>query len=381
MPHHFLWQQVYAAAMDRGKSVAKAGQRERVVADAADHIFRLPHISPGDTDPRMQCVEPAKTNDGRGRRWRKMARFLRLPEHEPEGRRQRPEFARGHESEIHLQSGLQKKYAVDPCPRTDVNMMQGAMLTVHVRRPVGQHFLQLDGIPDAECKIDVRPPVFAFRGRRPGDRSTADALVACGEFQQAGPQAGTFFHGKHKPSILLHRPATTRRCKILANPHAGEGRKGESTMKQIALAAAILICSTRVDARVIRIVIEQRESPAFRGQAFGPAGQFETLSGRFYGELDPKDPHNAIITDIQFAPRNARGMVEYSATFAISKPIDMSKSSGVLFYTVPNRGGGSPRDRRKATSASSAAGRATCCRARAYNPSPCPSPGIPMALR
>jgi hypothetical protein len=113
-------------------------------------------------------------------------------------------------------------------------------------------------------------------------------------------------------------------------------------MKQIALAAAILICAARVDARVVRIVVEQRESPAFHGQSFGPAGQYETLSGRFYGELDPKDPHHSIITDIQFAPRNARGMVEYSATFALSKPIDMSKSSGVLFYTVPNRGGGSP---------------------------------------
>src|SRR5712671_8029231 len=118
-------------------------------------------------------------------------------------------------------------------------------------------------------------------------------------------------------------------------------------MKQIALAAAILICAilicgARVDAGVVRIVIEKRESPAFRGQSFGAAGQYETLSGRFYGELDPKDPHNSIITDIQFAPRNARGMVEYSATFALSKPIDMSKSSGVLFYSVPNRGGGGP---------------------------------------
>ena len=35
-------------------------------------------------------------------------------------------------------------------------------------------------------------------------------------------------------------------------------------------------------------------------------------------------------------------MVEYSATFAIAKPIDMSKSSGVLFYSVPNRGNGAP---------------------------------------
>src|ERR1700674_2904596 len=113
-------------------------------------------------------------------------------------------------------------------------------------------------------------------------------------------------------------------------------------MKQLALAAAMLICEARVDARVVRIVVEQRESPAFRGQSFGAAGQYETLSGRFYGELDPKDPHNSIITDIQFAPRNAHGMVEYSATFALSKPMDMSKSSAVLFYSVPNRGNGAP---------------------------------------
>src|SRR6059036_913605 len=114
-------------------------------------------------------------------------------------------------------------------------------------------------------------------------------------------------------------------------------------INRIAIAAiAVLIFAECVDARVSRIVIEQRESPAFRGQSFGKAGQYETLSGRFFGELDPKDPHNSIITDIQFAPRNAHGMVEYSATFALSKPIDMSKSSSVLFYTVPNRGNGAP---------------------------------------
>src|SRR5262245_25157729 len=110
-------------------------------------------------------------------------------------------------------------------------------------------------------------------------------------------------------------------------------------LPRIAFAAAL--CAVSLDARVTRIVIEHRESPAFRGQSFGKAGAYETLSGRFYGELDPKDPHNTIITDIQFAPRNARGMVEYSGTFALSRPIDMSKSSGVLFYSVVNRGGGS----------------------------------------
>ena len=109
---------------------------------------------------------------------------------------------------------------------------------------------------------------------------------------------------------------------------------------QLRICLAVLASATLLQARVTRIVIEQRESPAFNGQAFGKAGTYETLRGHFYGEIDPKDPHNAIITDIQFAPRNARGMVEYSGTFAISKPVDMAKSNNVLFYSVVNRGTG-----------------------------------------
>ena len=104
----------------------------------------------------------------------------------------------------------------------------------------------------------------------------------------------------------------------------------------------LLVCVSGAHARVTRVVIEKRESPAFGGQVFGKAGAYEILSGRFYGEIDPKDPHNSIINDIQFAPRNDRGMVEYSATFAFAKPVDMSKSNGVLYYSVPNRGRGVP---------------------------------------
>src|ERR1700741_1322808 len=106
--------------------------------------------------------------------------------------------------------------------------------------------------------------------------------------------------------------------------------------KSTGLAAlALLICAAGAHARVTRVVVEKRESPAFGGQTFGKAGAYEILSGRFYGEIDPKDPHNGIINDIQFAPRNARGRVEYEATFSLAKPIDMSKSNGLLYYTVP----------------------------------------------
>src|SRR5215510_4787855 len=96
-------------------------------------------------------------------------------------------------------------------------------------------------------------------------------------------------------------------------------------------------------ARVVRIAIEKKESPAYKGRAFGKAGQYEILLGHFFGEIDPNDPVNLVINDIKLATRNARGMVEYSATFEIAKPIDMAKSSGVLLYTVVNRGNGCPQ--------------------------------------
>ena len=106
--------------------------------------------------------------------------------------------------------------------------------------------------------------------------------------------------------------------------------------------AALLLVALSLGACVTRITVERRESPAYGARSFGKVGQYETLAGHFYCELDPKDPRNAIVNDIQLAPRNARGMVEYSATFTLAKPIDMSKASGVLYYLVPNRGNGAP---------------------------------------
>ena len=95
-------------------------------------------------------------------------------------------------------------------------------------------------------------------------------------------------------------------------------------------AVAIILLAMPGQARITRLAVEHTE----------PLGRdgYEKLTGHIYGELNPKLPQNAIITDIEFAPRNSRGMVEYSATFTILKPVDMSKASGVLLYFVPNRG-------------------------------------------
>lgn len=74
------------------------------------------------------------------------------------------------------------------------------------------------------------------------------------------------------------------------------------------------------------------------GAAFGAVGAYEQLTGTIKGEVDPKDPRNAIIQDLALAPVNARGMVEYTTDFVMLKPRDMSKASGVMRYDAPNRG-------------------------------------------
>ena len=107
-----------------------------------------------------------------------------------------------------------------------------------------------------------------------------------------------------------------------------------------ALATAVVFSAVTTEARVTRIEIVKVESPAPAGRAGATSLPYERLSGKAYGELDPNDPKNAIVTDIKLAPRNARGKVEYVATFSLVKPIDMSQLSGVLIYSVVNRGGG-----------------------------------------
>ena len=65
------------------------------------------------------------------------------------------------------------------------------------------------------------------------------------------------------------------------------------------------------DARITKIVIDRVESPTFGGATFGEVGQHEKIVGRAFGEVNPHHPLNAIIQDIDLAPKNDRGMVEF----------------------------------------------------------------------
>lgn len=85
----------------------------------------------------------------------------------------------------------------------------------------------------------------------------------------------------------------------------------------------------------LRLTISATED--FAG-SYGSVGAYEKLTGTIEGEVDPADPKNAVIQDLQLAPRNANGLVSYSTEFVMLKPKDMSKASGVLRYDAPNRG-------------------------------------------
>ena len=105
----------------------------------------------------------------------------------------------------------------------------------------------------------------------------------------------------------------------------------------LAAGAAALLLTGPLHGRITKITIDS-STPVQSGQIFGSVGAYELLRGTAFGELDPADRRNALITDIQFAPKNANGKVTYTTQFSIHKPLDMSKASGVLLYVVPNRG-------------------------------------------
>ena len=114
-------------------------------------------------------------------------------------------------------------------------------------------------------------------------------------------------------------------------------------LKQLSLRSflvfLLLVANLAAQARIIRIEITSRQSPTFEGKTFGRVGAYEKLRGKAYGELDPASPQNAPITDIALAPRNARGMVEYSMDIYILKPINLSQGNHKLFLEINNRGG------------------------------------------
>src|ERR1700761_8315505 len=81
------------------------------------------------------------------------------------------------------------------------------------------------------------------------------------------------------------------------------------------------------------------QTPTFEGMTFGSVGTYDKIRGTADGTLDPKDPKNAVITDLALAPLDANGLVDYNVDFYILKPTDLSKGNHKVFFELVNRGG------------------------------------------
>ena len=110
-------------------------------------------------------------------------------------------------------------------------------------------------------------------------------------------------------------------------------------MKRIhLLALSLFIVSIGpLNARVTQLEIIET-IPIANGKKFGDIGAYEKISGIAYFEIAPDHKRNKTIADINRAPVNANGNIEFSAEFEILRPVNSQKASGVLFIETPSQG-------------------------------------------
>ena len=79
-------------------------------------------------------------------------------------------------------------------------------------------------------------------------------------------------------------------------------------------------------------------TPFAKGHEFGDAGAYERLRGWVRYAVDPNAPAQSTVVDIDKAPVNAEGLVEFSAEVYILRPVDSAKGNKRVFYDYGNRG-------------------------------------------
>jgi hypothetical protein len=95
-----------------------------------------------------------------------------------------------------------------------------------------------------------------------------------------------------------------------------------------ALTAFMLASGVRAaSAEVIRVDVTTRTDTG---------SGYEQVTGKLHFAVDPKNPRNAVIADIDKAPKNAAGLVEFVADFSLERPV--SGGNGAALIDVVNRG-------------------------------------------
>src|SRR5262245_26951188 len=132
---------------------------------------------------------------------------------------------------------------------------------------------------------------------------------------------------RRRPSTPPHRP------KDSAMPH----RPHPLAVRLLAVFLVLLLSAAEARPALVSFTITER-TPFADGKSFGETGPYERIVGVARFAIDPNDPHNRIIVDLDRAPRNADGKVEFECDVFLLAPKDPSKGNGAILYDVNNRG-------------------------------------------
>ena len=99
---------------------------------------------------------------------------------------------------------------------------------------------------------------------------------------------------------------------------------------RLILIAALLGPAAAASGEVTRVDIARRT-------AVGASG-YEKIVGTIHFAVDPSNPRNRVVADLEQAKKNAAGRVEFAADLYILRPIDPARSNGVALLEVSNRG-------------------------------------------
>ena len=98
-----------------------------------------------------------------------------------------------------------------------------------------------------------------------------------------------------------------------------------------------VLTTTLASAEMVGVDVDIHED-VLGGKSWGLSGPYEKMIGTMYFEVDPNNSANEIIVDIEHAPINDEGNVEFSANFVLIKPKQVERGNGTVVLGVANRG-------------------------------------------
>ena len=108
-------------------------------------------------------------------------------------------------------------------------------------------------------------------------------------------------------------------------------------VRRLWVVAVLWLLPTGLSAAVLRMEVTSRE-PYADGRVFDGVGAYERLRGKVFFAVDPKHAANQTVIDLELAPRNEAGLIEFSADVEWLAPKELAQGNAAILYDVNNRG-------------------------------------------